>query len=1130
MGAANGETSMSRDAQDALLSVAQAASLLGVHPNTVRSWTDAGRLTAYRINARGDRRFRRGEVERILVEDAPAEIEPALADRAVRAEELAIFERLATGMATTPSPGGVARALVEALRTEWHADRAAVYIATEGSFELVAHAGFGTPPPASTPVGDESMASDPSNRMLRLTARSGLVGALVLDAASVDRMSPAFVRAITSSVATALASSRLLGRARREVRRARALRSVTKELTGTLDLSSVLGEVVELTRSLFEADKAGLWLIGKGEHPFSIAAQHGLGDEFLARVSTLTAKADTIGNRAIRDRRSYWVRDAPTQALGPMREVYATEGIDTACLVPLVAGDEPLGLLGLYHTRDHAWPGDEVALLQAFADQAAVAIQNARLYHSVGMQAARMQSIQDLSARLNRLTDVRDIAEAIVAEASTLADYNDIRVYQVDWERGVCDPIAFTRDMLEATVEETEALLRVKIGEGFTGWVAEHGEPLLSNHATEDDRGKKIEGTDDIEESLLVTPMLYEGRALGVIALSQLGYDRFSTDDMQTMSIFAGYAAQAMANATTYGQLVAQSSELARRADSQRHLLETNERLLGTLDQADVLETIADGLLGVVTYDNLSIYLTDHTRQAMIPVLAREQHAEQVSNYPIPFGRGLMGWSVEHAQPILANDALNDPRALQIPGTPPDQEAVVVVPLIADGEVLGALNASRVGGAEVYFSESDFELIQLFAAQASIALRNADAHHAMSQRAETDALTGLANHGAFQRELSSLIDDSIAGAEGAPRRLAVLMMDLDSFKSYNDRYGHPAGDALLHRAATAIHGAARSIDRVFRYGGDEFAVILPGASVAEAARMAERVRAAVASLTAAEPAPVTITIGVAGLPGDANDRASLIEAADTALYYGKRAGEDRVLRANQLPRDVVDLRGSLDELARAALRDGDDPYAVEHLVERATHLSGVFHDEADAVSGAVLTVTRALVAGGSGTGPGAEGDPGHGDRVGRLAVRVAERLGLRADEVRALELAGRLHNLDDRAVAEVSAVPSLHRVASLIAGHRGLIAEGARRGRRGPRARGPIGPHIIAAANAYDALVSGVRRRPLGRAEALAAVRSDPATFRSDVLSALAAVLDDQGDQGHRRRGSDAPAEERGAA
>lgn len=118
---------MPRDTRDALLSVAQAASLLGVHPNTVRSWTDAGRLTAYRINARGDRRFRRNEVERILVEDAPAiDGDPGVSGRAGRESELAVFERVATGLAVSPGPASVSRALVEALRTEMHVERAAV--------------------------------------------------------------------------------------------------------------------------------------------------------------------------------------------------------------------------------------------------------------------------------------------------------------------------------------------------------------------------------------------------------------------------------------------------------------------------------------------------------------------------------------------------------------------------------------------------------------------------------------------------------------------------------------------------------------------------------------------------------------------------------------------------------------------------------------------------------------------------------------------------------------------------------------------------------------------------------------------------------------------------------------------
>ena len=180
------------------------------------------------------------------------------------------------------------------------------------------------------------------------------------------------------------------------------------------------------------------------------------------------------------------------------------------------------------------------------------------------------------------------------------------------------------------------------------------------------------------------------------------------------------------------------SGELARQLQSQRRLLEINEKLLSTFDQASVLELIADGLRSVVTYDNLSIYRADHVKRIFVPVLTRERHAAEVARYIIPFGRGLMGWALDHGEPVLANDALNDPRALQIPGTPPDPEALCVVPLINDGEAIGSMNIGRIGREEAYFSETDFELIKLFAGQASIALRNAEAHQAVSIRAETD--------------------------------------------------------------------------------------------------------------------------------------------------------------------------------------------------------------------------------------------------------------------------------------------------------------------------------------------------------------------------------------------------------
>ena len=1075
--------------RESLVSVAQAAMLLGVHPNTVRAWTDAGRLPAYRINARGDRRFRRADVERLLLEgdrpDAP-DAEPRHATLR-RDHVTAALDRLAQGGASASSPASASRLAVETLRSQLALPKAAIYLSRGDRLSLESHGGYGTPPPAFL---DMPLAPAPRATLrLPLVAGSIRVGLIVLDDVPPEH-DEAALRTVTNAIAMTLSSAQLLSRLRRELRRARALRGVITELSGQLDLNEVLQEVVQRTRSLFDADRGGLWLVGEGRRPFTLAAQHGLSDTFLDMTSQLTIDSDTLGVQAIRDQRPIArTHIIAGQGVGTMGEAYAAEGIRTACLVPLVADGRAVGLLGLYHDTDRAWPDDEMSLVGAFANQAAIAISNARLYRSVGEQAARMRSIQDLSARLNRLTEVRAIGQAIVDEASTLAEYHDIRVYSVDWVRRTCDAIAFTKEML-GDGGDYEERLRVEIGEGFTGWVAEHGEPLLIDNALDDPRGKTIDDTDDIEESMLVVPMLYESKVLGVIVLSQLGFGRFTPDDLQTMTIFAGYAAQAVANATAYERLAEQSEQLARQLDSQRRLLEINERLLSALDPSEVFQTIADGLRAVVRYDNLSIYRTDRDARVLRPVLTRERFAEEVSRYLIPFGRGLMGWVVEHGEPVLANDALSDPRVVQIPGTPEEPEALIVVPLIFDGEVIGAMNVSRIGSGDISFSAADFELVKLFAGQASIALRNADEHHAVAQRADTDALTGMGNHGAFQRVLAAAIE-SAGAVEGS---VGLLMMDLDRFKGYNDALGHPAGDRLLHAIATAIYGAARSEDRVFRYGGDEFALVLAGIEAADIGHVAERVRRAVARVTEGSEHAVTITVGVAMYPDDAADKNDLIAAADTALYFGKQAGEDRVVRADELPAEVRTLRGRLDELARAALRHPSEAGHVEELVEQAVRGG----ETDDAGRSMLLGLAHMLETRDART-------RGHGDRVGRLAHQVALELGCDEATATAIELGARLHDVE-----RTSSLRGIHLVGDVVGwghapGHHEPIG-GA----------DTLGDHIVATAHAYDVLIAEEGTAPAGRRDAVAAIRAR-GDLESEVVDALERVVGGRSTDARRR-------------
>ena len=542
--------------------------------------------------------------------------------------------------------------------------------------------------------------------------------------------------------------------------------------------------------------------------------------------------------------------------------------------------------------------------------------------------AARLRAVQDLSARLSGIHDLQGIGEAIIDEARKLIRFETVRVYRIDHVTAACEPIAFEGTFL-GTTDPTSDQLRIPLGRGLTGWVAEHGQAVRVGDAEADPRSVLV-GESQGPESMLVVPMLFEGRPRGLIVVSQVGRDAFSEDDLTTLTIFAGAAAQAVVNAERLDQLHSQQLELEHQIDSQRRLLAVNERLLSTLDPAGVLDLIADSLKTVVAYDSLTIYRIDSERGVRKPVIARDRFAELILGYEAPVGTGLSGWVVDHREAVLANDAHLDPRSVQIPGTPFEPESMVIVPLLADGEVLGTLNVGRMGGPEVYYSQKEFELTKLFAAQAAIALHNAEAHSVVKVQAERDALTGLRNHGSFQRELQ----DQIGAPDTHP--VALLMMDLDRFKAYNDRRGHPAGDELLVAVSRAIESSIRQVDRAYRYGGDEFAVILPDCRRSVAEEVALRVRGAIAAIPDDSEGPrVAISVGVACYPEDAVEKDSLVEVADQALFLAKGAP----FRLNARDQFVA----ALDETAMSLLDGAEPGRLLDSILSRAARLLGVPH-------------------------------------------------------------------------------------------------------------------------------------------------------------------------------------------
>ena len=249
---------------------------------------------------------------------------------------------------------------------------------------------------------------------------------------------------------------------------------------------------------------------------------------------------------------------------------------------------------------------------------------------------------------------------------------------------------------------------------------------------------------------------------------------------------------------------------------------------------------------------------------------------------------------------VTANVA--KPLAVRCPIQPAEHGTVVCLPLTALGETIGATHLS--------WDEPDAMPLNLrptlsrIAEHAALSIGNRRLVRALQGMANTDARTGLPNSRAFDDAVEAAL-----GVRGADAPDAILLLDLDHFKAFNDRYGHPAGDEALRSFAAILRTSIRDGDIAARYGGEEFAVHLRGLGRVEALEVAERIRSRVEStilsLGPGITGRITASIGVAIAPEDGTDRISLLKAADSALYTAKNNGRNRVATSADVPQDTA---------------------------------------------------------------------------------------------------------------------------------------------------------------------------------------------------------------------------------
>jgi diguanylate cyclase (GGDEF)-like protein len=660
------------------------------------------------------------------------------------------------------------------------------------------------------------------------------------------------------------------------------LLAISQRLTRTLDRHEILQTIADEANRVLGSDGTTIRMLESGV--LAASAWSGFSDEIAARLPTFRpdegwfAEVFATGKPLVVD-------DIPHTGLPGFDRYDPDMTFGSTLIAPLIHDGRVIGALSSACLRPRPWSQDDIEFVIALATDASIAITNAELFEHSQSRAAQFAVLQAASSRMNRAKTIESVGQAIVQETRRVLDYHNARVYVLQPPDALV-PIAF-----EGTVGAYEKvdfdLLRTRLGEGFTGWVGQHGTPLLVPDANADPRGSTIPGTDEVDESMLVVPMRYDDEVLGVITLSKLGLHQFTDDDLQLLLILADQAATALESA----RLLAHSESVARELS---RLVEMSSALSASLDPHQVANLIAQHVAQALAFDECAISYWDRTADRVrtlgyYPLTPFEELQEVFEIIGYPETRRVL--ESQTTVVIDADDPEADPAEVALM-TAEGYRTLIMVPLVAKGQSIGLVEL--LSKSHLVPEESRLDLARTMANEAAIALENARLYDDARNLADRDPLTGFYNH----RYLHERLGEEVVRAQRSRQPLSVLMIDLDDFKLVNDTFGHLFGDRLLVWIAERIRSTLRASDVPARYGGDEFAIILPDAAIDSARRAAERILQAFETQgfesDGRGPVPVSMSIGAASHPADGRTATDLIAAADRGLYRVKRGGGRRV--------------------------------------------------------------------------------------------------------------------------------------------------------------------------------------------------------------------------------------------
>jgi diguanylate cyclase (GGDEF)-like protein/PAS domain S-box-containing protein len=648
-----------------------------------------------------------------------------------------------------------------------------------------------------------------------------------------------------------------------------ALHETALALVKRLDLADLLEPIVARATTLVGTPHGYLYLVEPATNTLTLKVGTGAFQQYvghtLARGEGLAGKVWQTGQPLVVSDYADW----------PGRVTFVDRSqFQVITGVPLTAESQVVGVLGLAH-RDggRTFTDEDLTLLQRFAQLASIALENARLFTAAQRELTERQRAE--AALRASEHQYRELFVAARRQAQELALLDQVRTAltrEVDLPnlfRTVVEAIAATFGytqvslylcrndvlVLQHQVGYDQLITHIPITQGVSGRVVRTATPVLLEDVRMD---ATFLGAIDGIVSEICVPLIAQDQIVGILNVESTRGVRLGPADLQLIlavsmqvNIAIGRARLYMRvheSEARYRSVIAALSEGIVVLDADGHIRTCNasaEQILG-IPAAQLLQRTSFDLVWAAIHEDGSPFPAE-THPAMVTLRTGVPQTNVIMGVHKP--DGTLTWIAINTQPL---------------GEPDATQPSAVVASFAD-------ITERKQLEEVLWTQ---------------ALR--------------DPLTGLFN----RRYLAEALERELAYAEATETSVGVMMVDLDHFKQFNDTYGHAAGDALLGEVGQFLQTQVRKEDTVCRYGGEEFTVILRGASLEDTRWRAEQVRAGVKQVQVAYEGqildPVSLSVGVAVYPDHGISSTILVQLADTALYQAKVSGRDRVVVAGTI--------------------------------------------------------------------------------------------------------------------------------------------------------------------------------------------------------------------------------------